>query len=136
MYVGVPPDPPPPPGSPAADRPTRRPPRFGSTKGSPPPPTTPKTVVHVLATPSYVAKPSDAGISEEEDTKSLSPGYFFPIRDLRQKKIYATYTEKKNFRRKKNVTYAKKKRLRNLCQKKTNKRVTLISAIELRFPPG
>ena len=32
MYVGVPTDPPPP-GSPAADHPTRRPPRFRSTKG-------------------------------------------------------------------------------------------------------
>ena len=35
---GYPPDPPPPPapGSPAADRPTRRPSRFGSTRGQPP----------------------------------------------------------------------------------------------------
>ena len=44
-----PPPPPTPPGSLATDRPTRRPPRFGSTKvgGSPPPPlTAPKTVAH------------------------------------------------------------------------------------------
>ena len=49
----------------------------------------------------------------------LKNGFFFPIRDLRQKKkVYATYTKKKiNFRRKKNATYAKKKKLRDLRQK-------------------
>ena len=35
---------------------------------------------------------------------------------------------------KKNATYAKKKKLRNLRQKKIKKRLTLISTIELRFP--
>ena len=63
-------------------------------------------------------------------------GFFFPIRDLRQKKkVYATYTKNKiNFRRKKTRLTPKKKKLRDLRQKK--KRLTLISTIELRFPPN
>ena len=47
MYVGVPTDPPPPPpGSLAADRPTRRLPRFGSTKGGEAPPIQPPKRLH------------------------------------------------------------------------------------------
>ena len=46
----------------------------------------------------------------------LEKRVFFPIRDLHhKKKVYATYT-KKNFRPKKNASYAKK-RLRDLRQK-------------------
>ena len=54
-------------------------------------------------------------------------GFFFPIRDLRP-------PPKKKIPLKKNTTYAKKKGLRDLRRKKIKKRVTLISAIELRFP--
>ena len=42
-------------------------------------------------------------------------------------------TPKKKFHRKKNATYAKKKKLRALRQKEIKKRLTLISTIELRF---
>ena len=61
-------------------------------------------------------------------------GFFFPIRDLRQKKkVYATYTKKKISVEKKNATYAQKKKLRDLRQKKKatyayfHNRVTLSS---------
>ena len=61
-------------------------------------------------------------------------GFFFPIRDLRQKKkVYATYKKKISVE-KKNATYAKKKKLRDLRLKKNIKRLTLISTIKLRFP--
>ena len=61
-------------------------------------------------------------------------GFFFPIRDLRQKKKFTRVTpKKKNFRRKKNAIYAKKKVTR-FTPKKIKKRLTLISTIELRFP--
>ena len=47
-------------------------------------------------------------------------GFFSPIRDLRQKKkVYATYTKKKNFPSKKKTRLTpKKKKLRDLRQKK------------------
>ena len=59
-------------------------------------------------------------------------GFFFPYATYaKEKKVYATYTKKK-FPSKKNATYAKKKVTR-LTPKK--KRLTLISTIEIRFPP-
>ena len=68
---------------------------------------------------------------------------FFPQTRLTpQKKVYATCT-KKNFRPKKNATYAKKKKLRNLRQKKNKKatyayfhnRATLSSSEDANYPP-
>ena len=57
------------------------------------------------------------------------------LRDLHQKKKFPS-KKKRDLRQKKKVyaTYAKKKKLRDLRQKK-KKRLTLISTIELRFPP-
>ena len=71
-------------------------------------------------------------------------GFFSPYATYAKKKKFTRLTPKKNFRRKKNATYAKKKvyatyakkkKLRDLRQKKIKKRLTLISTIELRFPP-
>ena len=63
-------------------------------------------------------------------------GVFFPIRDLRQKKSLRDLNQKKKFRRKKNRNLRQKKKLRDLRQNnKIKKRLTLISTIELRFPP-
>ena len=61
---------------------------------------------------------------------------FFPHTRLTPKKKFTRLTpKKKNFRRKKKRDLRQKKKLRNLCQKKIKKRLTLISTIELRFPP-
>ena len=71
-------------------------------------------------------------------------GFFFPYATYAKKKKVPDLQQKKNFRRKKTrltpkkkvyATYAKKKKLRDLRQKKIKKRLTLISTIELRFPP-
>ena len=50
-------------------------------------------------------------------------GFFFPIRDLRQKKksLRDLHQKKKISVEKKNATYAKKKKLRDLRQKKNKK---------------
>ena len=58
-------------------------------------------------------------------------GFFFPIRDLREKKSLRNLHQKKKFPSKKNATYAKKKSYATYAKKK---RLTLISTIELRFP--
>ena len=71
-------------------------------------------------------------------------GFFSHTRLTPKKKKYPTYTKKKISVEKKTrltpkkkvyATYAKKKKLRDLRQKKIKKRLTLISTIELRFPP-
>ena len=57
--------------------------------------------------------------------------FFSHTRLTPNNKIYATYTKKNSIE--KNAIYAKKKKLRDLRQKK-KERVMLISTIELRFP--
>ena len=51
----------------------------------------------------------------------LEKSFFFPVRDLRQKKVYATYTKKKISVEKKTRLTSKKKKLRDLRQKKNKK---------------
>ena len=64
-------------------------------------------------------------------------GFFFSHARLTPKKksLRDLHQKKKISVEKKNATYAKKKKLRDLRQKKIKKRLTLISTIELRFPP-
>ena len=59
-------------------------------------------------------------------------GFFFPYATYAKKKSLRDLHQKKNFRRKKKRDLRQKKKLRDLRQKK--KRLTLISTIELRFP--
>ena len=64
-------------------------------------------------------------------------GFFFPYATYAKKKSLRHLHQKKKFPSEKNATYAKKKKLRELRQKKIRKkRLTLISTIELRFPRG
>ena len=70
-------------------------------------------------------------------------GFFFPHGTYAEKNVYATYTKKEiHFRRKKNATYAKKEvtqltpnKIKKQFTNKIKKQFTLISTIELRFPP-
>ena len=57
------------------------------------------------------------------------------LRDLHQKKKFPS-KKKRDLRQKKSLRdLRQKKKLRDLRQKKIKKRLTLISTIELRFPP-
>ena len=61
--------------------------------------------------------------------------FFSHTRLTPKKKVYATYTKKKNFRRKKTRLTPKNKSYATYAKKKIKKRLTLISTIELCFPP-